>query len=140
MPSLTLNPYLSFRTQAREAMRFYQRVFGGELEVSTFGQYEGMVDDPAERDLVMHAQLTTPEGLVLMAADTPGRMEYRAPAGVAVSVSGDDEATLERLWSGLAEGGVIMMPFDTPPWGGRFGMLTDRYGVEWMVALNAAPA
>ncbi|WP_169581922.1 MULTISPECIES: VOC family protein [Microbacterium] len=136
MPSL--NPYLSFRTNARDAMTFYQGVFGGDLDISTFGQFEGMVDDPSESDLVMHAQLTTPEGFVLMGADTPGRMEYRAPAGISVSVSGDDEAALDRYWNGLADGGTIVMPFDTPPWGGRFGMLTDRFGIDWMIALNAA--
>lgn len=136
MPSL--NPYLSFRNDARDAMTFYQGVFGGDLDISTFGQFEGMVDDPSDSDLVMHAQLTTPDGFVLMGADTPSRMEYHAPAGISVSVSGDDEAALERFWDGLAEGGTIVMPFDTPPWGGRFGMLTDRFGIDWMVALNAS--
>lgn len=133
----SLNPYLSFRTDAREAMSFYQGVFGGDLDISTFGEYEGMVQDPSENDLVMHSQLTTPDGFVLMGSDTPSGMEYRKPAGVAVSVSGDDEAALERFWNALAEGGTVTMPFDTPPWGGRFGMLTDRFGIEWMLALNA---
>lgn len=135
MPSL--NPYLSFRNNAREAMGFYQSVFGGELDISTFGQFEGMVQDPAENDLVMHAQLTTPDGFVLMAADTPTGMSYEAPAGISVSVSGDDEASLQRYWDGLADGGTVVMPFETPPWGGRFGMLTDRFGIDWMVAVNA---
>ena len=134
----SLNPYLSFRDQAREAMTFYQQVFGGDLDISTFGQYEGMVQDPAENDLVMHAQLTTPDGFVLMGADTPSGMEYRAPAGISVSVSGDDESSLQGFWDALSAGGTVVMPFDTPPWGGRFGMLTDRFGIDWMVALNAS--
>ncbi|MGN8553911.1 UNVERIFIED_CONTAM: VOC family protein [Microbacterium sp. SLM126] len=137
MPSL--NPYLSFQNQAREAMTFYQSVFGGELDVSTFGQFEGMVQDPAENDLVMHAQLTSPDGFVLMAADTPTGMEYRRPAGISVSVSGDDEAALQGWWDALSDGGTTVMPFATPPWGGRFGMLTDRFGIDWMLALNATP-
>ena len=127
MPSL--NPYLSFRNEAREAMTFYQSVFGGELDISTFGQFEGMVQDPAEVDLVMHAQLTSPDGFVLMGADTP--------TGMSVSVSGDDEASLQGFWDKLADGGTITMPYDTPPWGGKFGMLRDRYGIDWMVAVNA---
>ena len=135
MPSL--NPYLSFRTEAREAMTFYQRVFGGDLDISTFGQFEGMVQDPSESDLVMHAQLTTPDGFVLMGADTPSGMPYEKPAGISVSVSGDDEAALQRWWEALADGGTVVMPFDVPPWGGLFGMLTDRFGIDWMVALNA---
>ena len=137
MPSL--NPYLSFKNQAREAMTFYQSVFGGELDISTFGQYEGMVQDPSENDLVMHSQLSTPDGFVLMGADTPSGVEYREPAGISVSVSGDDEAALQAYWNALSEGGTVVMPFETPPWGGRFGMLTDRFGIDWMLALNAPP-
>ncbi|MGC5170567.1 VOC family protein [Micromonospora sp. DT81.3] len=135
----TLNPYISFRNNAREAMEFYQSVFGGELAVDTFGSYD-MGQDPAENDLVMHAQLETPDGLTLMAADTPSSMPYKEPAGVSVSVSGDDEARLQSVWDGLTAGGTVVMPFETPPWGGRFGMLTDKFGVDWMVALNASPA
>jgi PhnB protein len=138
MPSL--NPYISFQNQAREAMEYYQSVFGGELVVSTFAEYPGMVEDPAENNLVMHAQLETPDGFVLMAADTPRRMTYSKPAGVSVSVSGDDEAALEGFYNKLVDGGTVVMPFDTPPWGGRFGMLTDRFGIDWMVALNAQQA
>ena len=137
MPSL--NPYLSFKNQAREAMTFYQSVFGGELDISTFGQYEGMVQAPSENDLVMHSQLSTPDGFVLMGADTPSGVEYREPAGISVSVSGDDEAALQAYWNALSEGGTVVMPFETPPWGGRFGMLTDRFGIDWMLALNAPP-
>lgn len=134
-----LNPYLSFKDDARSAMEFYQSVFGGDLELDTFGSFEGMVQDPAENDLIMHAQLTTADGFVLMASDTPSGMEYRAPAGISVSVSGDDEAQLENFWNGLAAGGSVTMPFEVPPWGGRFGMLRDRFGIDWMLALNAPP-
>ena len=135
MPSL--NPYLSFKNEARAAMEYYQSVFGGELTVSTFSEYPDMVEDPAEQDLVMHAQLETPDGFVLMGADTPSRMPYEKPAGISVSVSGDDEASLQSYWDKLVDGGTVVMPFDTPPWGGRFGMLTDRFGIDWMVAVNA---
>ena len=137
MPSL--NPYLSFKNEAREAMESYRSVFGGELTVRTFSEYPGMVED-AEKDLVMHAQLETPDGFVLMGADTPTGMPYSKPAGMSVSVSGDDEAALQGFWDKLADGGTVVMPFDTPPWGGRFGMLTDRFGIDWMVALNAPQA
>ena len=73
-----------------------------------------------------------------MAADTPSSMPYTPAAGVSISISGDDEAELERYWDALADGGTVGMPFETPPWGGRFGMLTDRFGIDWMVALNAS--
>lgn len=134
----SLNPYLSFRNDARAAMQFYRDVFGGDLVVDTFASYENMVADPEDKDLVMHAQLTTPDGLVLMASDTPSRMEYTPPSGISISVGGDDEAQLERFWTALAEGGTVTMPFEVPPWGGRFGMLRDRFGIHWMLAYTPA--
>ena len=88
--TVRLNPYLSFRDDAREAMTFYQSVVGGELTVSTFADFHAS-EDPAEQDKVMHSHLETPDGLVLMGADTPNSMEYRPQAGVSVSLSGDDE-------------------------------------------------
>lgn len=133
---LVLNPYLSFKTEAREAMEFYRSVLGGDLQVSTFGEYEGMVQDPAEQNLVMHSQLTTPDGLTLMGADTPSGLTYEKPAGVSISLSGEDETALQRYWDGLADGGTVTMPLDVPPWGGKFGMLRDRYGVDWMISID----
>ncbi|MFF3026965.1 VOC family protein [Microbacterium sp. NPDC057944] len=132
----TLNPYISFHQNAREAMTFYQSALGGELRIDTFENYD-MGLPPNEKHLVMHAQLETPDGLTLMGADTPSHMPYAAPAGISVSVSGDDEARLESIWNALAATGTITVPFETPPWGGRFGMLTDAFGIGWMVALNA---
>ena len=134
---MNLNPYISFRDQAREALEFYQSVFGGELALDTFAQFD-MGQDPSENDLIMHGQLETPAGFVLMAADTPSTMPYTPAAGVAISVSGDDEAALQAYWDALAAGGTVGMPFETPPWGGRLGMVTDRFGIDWMLALNAS--
>ncbi len=132
-----LNPYLSFRGDAREAMEFYQSVLGGDLTVNTFAAYGGMGLPAAEHDKVMHAQLETADGLTLMASDTPSTMPYAPAAGVSVSIDGTDEALLQRFWDGLAAGGTVTMPFETPPWGGRFGMLTDRFGIAWMLSVNA---
>ena len=134
-----LNPYLSFHTNAREALERYQAILGGDLTISTFGDFPGMGVPDDELGGVMHGQLTTPGGLVLMASDTPSHMGYVAPSGasISVSLSGDDEAELEGYWNGLADGGTVVMPFETPPWGGRFGMLKDRFGVDWMISLNA---
>ena len=133
----TLNPYLSFRNEARAAMRFYQDVFDGDLQITTFGEFEGMVQHPDERELVMHALLPPPAGCVLMPADPPPGMHNAAPAGAPVSISGDDEAQLQRYWDALAAEGTVNLPYETPPWGGRFGMLTDRFGIDWMISLNA---
>jgi PhnB protein len=133
--TVQLNPYLNFRDNARDAMTFYQSVLGGELTVSTFADFQAS-DDPTEQEKVMHSQLETPDGLVLMAADTPNGMEYRPQAGVAVSLNGDDEPRLQGYWERLSEGGTVMMPFEKAPWGATFGMCVDRFGTSWMV--NAA--
>lgn len=134
---MNLNPYISFHTTAREALAFYHSALGGELMISDFTAYPDMGVPEEEKHLVMHGQLTTPEGLVLMAADTPSHMPYVQPAGISVSLSGDDEARLQAAWNALTAGGTVVMPFETPPWGGRFGMFTDRFGIDWMIALNA---
>jgi PhnB protein len=133
--TVRLNPYLTFRDNAREAMTFYHSVLGGELTVSTFADFRAS-DDPTEQDKIMHSQLETPDGLVLMGADTPAGMEYRPQAGVSVSLSGDDEARLRGYFERLSEGGTVTMPFEKAPWGDTFGMCVDRFGTSWMV--NAA--
>jgi PhnB protein len=127
-----LNPYLSFTDNCREAMEFYQSVFGGDLNVNTFADLGGQVADD-EKDLVMHSQLEAGNGIVLMGADTPSHMEYAEGRNGSISLSGDDEATLRRYWDGLSAGGGISVPLDKAPWGDTFGMCTDRFGVSWLV-------
>ncbi|GEP48618.1 VOC family protein [Microbacterium saccharophilum] len=134
---MDLNAYISFRNTAREALEFYQSVLGGELTLNDFSAYPDMGVDPSETHLIMHGQLTTEDGMTLMASDSPTGMPYTAPAGISVSLSGDDAERLQRAWDGLSDGGTVVMPYEEPPWGGRFGMLTDRFGIDWMVALNA---
>lgn len=128
-----LNPYLSFRDDARQALEFYQGVLGGELEITEFGAFPDMVQDASQHDLVMHGQLTTPDGLVLMASDTPNGMPYQAPQGFSVSLSGNTQARTREIWDLLADGGTVTMPLEVPPWGGTFGMLVDRFGIAWML-------
>lgn len=128
-----LNPYISFRGTAREAMEFYRSVFGGELDLSTFAEFQmpGIAED--EANLIMHGQLEAPGGLVLMAADTPRSMDLAEGSNIAISLSGDDDAELRGYWEKLAEGGSVTMPLEAAPWGDAFGQLTDRFGVSWMV-------
>jgi PhnB protein len=130
--AVRLNPYLSFQDDAREAMTFYQSVLGGELTVSTFAELYPDAG-PDEQDKVMHAQLETPDGLVLMGADTPAAMDYQPQSGIAVSLSGDDEDKLRGYWEQLSDGGTVTMPFEKAPWGDIFGMCVDRFGTSWMV-------
>jgi PhnB protein len=130
--STQLNPYLSFRDNAREAMEFYRSVFGGELTISTFAEFEAS-DDPAEQGKVMHSMLTTDSGLVLMASDTPNRMDYTAGSNFSMSLSGENEPELRRYWELLSDGGTVAMPLGPAPWGDTFGMCTDKYGVNWLI-------
>lgn len=130
-----LNPYLGFRDTAREAMNFYQEVFGGELTVSTFGEFQAS-DDPAEKDKVMHSRLETPNGIVLMASDAPSSMEVNEGSNISISLSGEDESELRGYWDKLSDGGTVTMPLEAAPWGDTFGMCSDRFGTEWMININ----
>ncbi|MFC4140034.1 MULTISPECIES: VOC family protein [unclassified Microbacterium] len=132
-----LNPYLSFRDNAREAMTFYQSVLGGKLDLVEFSSFP-MPHDAADANKIMHSWLETDDGMVLAGSDTPAGMEYQEPRGISVSMSTDDGARAQAIWDGLADGGTVDIPFDGAPWGGRFGMITDRYGVSWMITENAA--
>lgn len=132
-----LNPYLSFRDSAKEAMDFYQSVFGGELTRSTFGEFQAS-EDPAEQDKIMHSMLVTEGDLVLMASDTPNRMEYTPGNNFSISLSGEDENELRGYWEKLSGGGTVTMPLERAPWGDTFGMCVDRYGVSWLVNIAGA--
>lgn len=130
-----LNPYISLRSNAREALEFYRHVFGGTYAVSTFKDF-GLAQDPADEDKVMHGALGTAEGWTLMVADTPSSMPWNPGSQIAISLSGDDEPGLRGYWERLSEGAKITMPLDSAPWGDVFGMLTDRFGVDWMVNIS----
>jgi PhnB protein len=136
-----LNPYLSFRDNARAALDFYQGVFGGEITRSTFGEFQAS-EDPAEVDKIMHSQLTTPSGFTLMAADTPNSMDYTPGNNISVSLSGPAEEydELAGYYTKLSEGGTVTMPLNTAPWGDSFGMCVDPFGIAWLVNVAGAPA
>jgi PhnB protein len=133
-----LNPYLSFRDTARQAMEFYKSIFGGDLTMNTFGEFGQSSSHPGSENLIMHSQLDTPSGFKLMGADTPPDMDYKGAGNITVSLSGDDEAALSGYWKKLSEGANISLPLEKAPWGDSFGMLTDRYGIAWMVNITGA--
>lgn len=130
-----LNPYLSFKDNAREAMEFYQAVFGGKLLVNTFKEFHAS-QDPAEGNKIMHARLEADNGIIFMASDTPNAMEYRPGANISMSLSGDNEAELRTYFQKLSAGGTVTMPLDKAPWGDTFGMCTDQFGTNWMVSIS----
>ena len=134
-----LNPYLSFRDNAREAMEFYRTVFGGKLQLSTFKELNAS-QDPAEDNKIMHSVLEADNGITFMASDTPDRMEYRAGTNMSMSLSGDNEAELRGYFQKLSAGGAVTMPLEKAPWGDSFGMCTDKFGVPWLVNIAGQKA
>lgn len=127
-----LNPYLNFRDNAREAMQFYQSVFGGKLDLSTFKDLNAS-EDPSDANKIMHSVLETDNGMALMASDTPNRMEYSVGSNFSLSLSGDNQAELTGYFEKLAAGGDVSMPLEKAAWGDTFGMCTDKFGVSWLV-------
>ena len=138
MPS-NLSPYLSFRDNAREAMEFYKTVFGGKLEMQTFKEFHAS-QDPSEDNKIMHSTLSADNGIVFMASDTPNNMEYRVGTNISMSLSGDNEAELKGYYEKLLAGGTVAMPLEKAPWGDTFGMLTDKFGISWLVNISAPKA
>lgn len=134
-----LNPYLNFKDKAREAMEFYKSVFGGRLTVSTFKEFQAS-QDPSEDNLVMHSVLEAGSGIAFMASDTPNRMEYKPGTNFSMSLSGDNEAELRGYFDKLSAGGHITQPLVKAMWGDTFGMLTDKFGVTWLVNVTAPKA
>ncbi len=127
-----LTPYIMFGDSAREALEFYHSVFGGELVLGTFGE-AGMPVGPGRENHVMHGMLESTGGLVLMGADTPSETGHPTGGAISLSLSGEDLGELQGYWVALCDGGTVTMPFAPAPWGDTFGMLVDRFGVEWMV-------
>ncbi len=127
-----LNPYISFKGNAKEAMEFYQSVFGGALTMSTYKD-GGIPHDPSEDNKLMHAMLESDTSITIMGADTPDSMEYTPGKNISISLSGENEEELRRYWEKLSSDATIREPLTKAPWGDTFGMLTDKFGIEWMV-------
>jgi PhnB protein len=128
-----LNPYLAFNGNSRQAMEFYQEVFGGKLEMDAYAD-GGSADSP-ETGGLMHAQLETPDGYTLMAWDVPERVPFSPGNNVAVCVSGDDPE-LAGHFKKLTEGGTVTLPLAKQPWGADAGSLVDRFGINWMFNIS----
>jgi len=134
--SATLSPYLNFNGKTAEAMRFYQSVLGGELNIQTFGD-AGVAQSDAEKNLTLHAALTS-NGITLYASDGRPTIKVIFGDNVHLSLQGSDNAALTAYFNGLAAGGNVDMPLAKQFWGDTFGMLTDKFGVHWMVNITAA--
>jgi PhnB protein len=128
-----LTPYIVFPGTAREAMEFYQAALGGDLTMNTFGEFG---DAGPDTDKIMHAQLETPDGFMLMASDTPPGMEAASGSAISVSLFGDDKDKLRDYFERLSAGGEVTMPLERQMWGDDFGQFSDKFGIDWMVNIS----
>lgn len=137
---MQMNTYLTFDGQCEEAFTFYASQLGGSIQsIFRHGETPGAEHVPAEwRDKVMHARLNLPGG-VLMGSDAPPGAVTSTPAGFAIALHPAEPAEAERIFAALSEGGTVQMPIQETFWSVRFGMLTDRFGIPWMVNCEQAP-
>lgn len=128
---ITVNPYLTFSGNCREAMTFYKEALDGELEVMTF---EGApVEMPDEfKKSVMHATLRFGDAVIMASDSRPGQ-EIKDGNGNHISISCNDKVRAEKYFHNLAAEGSVVMPWDKTFWGAMFGMFIDKYGKSWMV-------
>jgi PhnB protein len=127
----TLTPYLNFNGNTAEAMRFYQSILGGELTMQTFGEAH-MANTPEEKDRIIHAALKN-DALSFMASDGHPSQQVKFGDNIHMSITGPDNDKLTEIFNKLAQGGKVDMPLAKQFWGDTFGMLTDKFGVHWMV-------
>ncbi|HEV3039322.1 MAG TPA: VOC family protein [Candidatus Angelobacter sp.] len=135
---MQLNPYLTFDGRCEEAFKFYSKSLGGKIEaIMTHAGTPAEQHVPAEmRDKVMHARMTI-DGQVLMASDAlPGH--YQPPKGISISLQIKEVKEAERAFNALAENGTIQMPIQETFWAQRFGMVTDQFGIPWMINCEKA--
>ena len=130
-----IEAYVFFNGNCQEAFTFYQSALGGELN---FNRYEGSPMEaqspPDARNKIMHASLKSGDA-VLMGADAVGDWERIIGNNVALSLVTNDETEGKRAFALLAQGGKVTMDLAPTFWGAKlFGMLTDKFGMDWMVS------
>jgi PhnB protein len=131
-----LVPYVFLYGRCEEALNFYKSVFGGSYELVRVGETPMASEmPPGSGNRVMHASFTSDE-IMFQASDGGDVKPVDPDAGnVSFSLTLDDAARGERIFNALASGGKVGMPIDAAFWGGRFGIVTDKFGTEWMVVL-----
>jgi PhnB protein len=138
---MMINPWINFNGNAEEAFTFYKSVFGGEFtKVLRFKDLASSQFNEAEKEKIMLITLPIGQGNALMANDVPevmGRVsENENRSKIAIGTESKEEA--DKLFNGLSEGGEIERPMGDGPWGTYFGMLRDKYGIEWIVEFDSS--
>ncbi len=136
MSNVQLDPYLFFNGNAREALEFYKSVFGGELDLSPYGDMpqDSMPEEARmPTDKLMHGLLSG--GVVRLMASDSNNASPKAKK-IELALNGEDEVALRGIFEKLSAGGKVKMPLEQAPWGDIFGGLTDKYSIEWMVNIT----
>lgn len=134
-----VNSYLHFLGNTEDVFNFYKSVFGGEFAMlQKFGEMPGcdeMKLSDEDKNKIMHIALPISDGHVLMGTDAIGEHAKDAIIGnnISLSVSADSKEEAEKIFNGLADGAEITMPLADTFWGAYFGMLKDKFGIQWMV-------
>ena len=135
---MEVTPYLNFSGQCEEAFKFYERCFGGRITAlvtfDSMGDVSHLPPDWGKK--IMHAHMTV-GGTVLMGSDAPTG-QFEKPQGFSMSVHVEKPSEAERVFGALSENGTVRMPLQQTAWAARFGMLTDQFGVPWMLNCPAA--
>jgi PhnB protein len=136
--SVNVVTHLNFRGDARAALEFYQSVFGGDLTIITY-QDMGDVHEPAEANQVVWGQVADASGPRVMAYDVPSRLPWdRGQTSFFLSLRGDAAAEITAYWEKLADGATVLQPLEPSQWAPLYGMLTDRFGITWVVDVAVA--
>jgi PhnB protein len=129
-----IQPYLTFNGNCREAMKFYEKCLGGDLFMQTFA--DAKMDTPKDAsNRIMHAKLTRGSA-VLMASDAMPGMELKPGNNFTISIACETVPETEQLFTALSENGKVTMALQETFWAKRFGMFTDRFGIQWMLNLE----
>ena len=126
-----LTPYLFFNGNCRDAMKFYESCFGGKLELMTYGDAKGPGCPLAEKDKIMHGALMAKD-LLLMASDRADKAPTPGD-NISLSLNCENLPEIERLFNALGDRGQVGLPLHDAFWGDRFGVVVDRFGINWML-------
>jgi PhnB protein len=130
-----VSPYIAFRGNCKEAIDFYKAATGGELlYAQSYGESPMAEMGPA--DAIMHATLKIGEAHVMMCDDFHSE-NFTTGGNISLAIGLDDKARAQAIFDNLADGGKVTMPLDKTFWAEAFGMLTDKFGVNWMVNCDA---
>ena len=130
---MELSPYLIFNGNCEAAFRLYEQLLGGRIELMMRNGESPMANEtpPELKDKILHVRMLV-RGQALMGSDAPpGRFEK--PQGAWVSLSVDSTSEAERVFKALADGGSTVMPLEKTFWAEAFGMVTDKFGIKWMI-------